>query len=290
MSPATRLVVWSRPESPGAALNALHLFFALGALSAPLLTNRAIAWSDSLWPVAVPLAMLTVDQRIRAVVDTGTDEDRVLRDHSHDEAATASVRRGQLAIVALFFFVYVALEVGFANWIHSYVEQIGYGDANTATGVTATFWIGFSVGRVISIWLASRFSAGWMLVGSMTLALVSSISLVIVNGGNIGLWIVTFLFGVSIAPQFASMIAYAEAHFALSGAATSAFVGAAGLGGLVMPWSVGQLFDAKGPGVLPTVTLVACVATIAAGLWVRHIVQVGGDQRPPVTSMNAPVT
>ena len=54
------LVVWSRPESPGAALNALHLFFAVGALSAPLLTNRAIAWSDSLWPVAVPLAILTV--------------------------------------------------------------------------------------------------------------------------------------------------------------------------------------------------------------------------------------
>ena len=70
------------------------------------------------------------------------------------------------------------------------------------------------------------------------------------------------------------MIAYAEAHFALSGAATSAFVGAAGLGGLVMPWTLGQLFDAHGPGVLPPVTLVACLATIAAGLWVRHIVQV----------------
>ena len=26
------LLVWSRPESPGAALNALHLFFALGAI------------------------------------------------------------------------------------------------------------------------------------------------------------------------------------------------------------------------------------------------------------------
>src|SRR4051794_8931155 len=54
------LVVWSRPESPGASLNALHMFFALGALSAPLLTNRAIAWTGSLWPVAVPLAILTV--------------------------------------------------------------------------------------------------------------------------------------------------------------------------------------------------------------------------------------
>ena len=283
------LVVWSRPESPGAALNALHLFFALGALSAPLLTNRAIAWSDSLWPVAVPLAMLTVVSGYVLLTTPAPMKTRAARTTAR-RGGDSSARRGHLTIVALFFFVYVALEVGFANWIHSYVEQIGYGDANTATGVTATFWIGFSVGRVISIWVASQFSAGWMLVGSMTLALVSSISLVIVNGGNIGLWIVTFLFGVSIAPQFASMIAYAEAHFALSGAATSAFVGAAGLGGLVMPWSVGQLFDAKGPGVLPTVTLVACVATIAAGLWVRHIVQVGGDQRPPVTSMNAPVT
>jgi fucose permease len=129
-----------------------------------------------------------------------------------------------------------------------------------------------------------------MLVGSMTLALISSVSLVVVNGGNIGLWIVTFLFGVSIAPQFASMISYAEAHFALTGAATSAFVGAAGLAGLVMPWSLGQLFHAHGPGVLPPVTLGACVATIAAGFWVRHMVHVAEVQRPPVTSMNAPVT
>ena len=44
------------------------------------------------------------------------------------------------------------------------------------------------------------------------------------------------------------------------------------------------------PGCYRPVTFVACLATIAAGLWVRHIVQVSGTQRPPVTSMNAPVT
>ena len=283
------LVVWSRPDSPGAALNALHLFFALGALSAPLLTNRAIAWSHSLWPVAVPLALLTA-LCCSVLLSTPAPMKTRAADHCAGDAAAAALRRGQLAVVSLFFFVYVALEVGFANWIHSYVEQIGYGDANTATGVTVIFWVGFSFGRVVAIWLAQRFSAGWMLTGSMTVALISSAVLVAVNGGNIGLWIVTFLFGLSIAPQFASMIGYAEAHLALSGAATSAFIGAAGLGGLVMPWSLGQLFDARGPGVLPPVTLGACVATIAAGLWVRHIVQVSGTQRPPVTSMNAPVT
>ena len=32
------------------------------------------------------------------------------------------------------------------------------------------------------------------------------------------------------------------------------------------------------------------LVTVAAGLWVRHIVRVSESQRPPVTSMNAPVT
>ena len=70
----------------------------------------------------------------------------------------------------------------------------------------------------------------------------------------------------------------------------SVVIGAAGLGGLVMPWLLGQLFDAHGPGVLPPVTLIACLATVVVGLWVRHSVRVTEGHRPPVTSMNAPVT
>ena len=274
------LVVWSRSESPGAALNALHLFFALGALSSPLLTNRAIAWTDSLWPIVVPLAVLTAIGGVQLLKTPSPAKARAI-DEAVERVDAPAARGGQLVVLASFFFVYVMLEIGFANWIHSYVEQIGYGDANTATGVTATFWVGFSFGRLASIWLAGRFSPGWMLTGSMSVALASSVTLVIVNDGNIGLWIVTFLFGLSIAPQFASMVGYAGTHFALTGAATSAFIGAAGLGGLVMPWSVGQLFDAHGPRVLPPVTFAACLATVGAGLWVRHIVRVA--QRPPLT-------
>lgn len=277
------LVVWSRPEAPGASLNALHLFFGLGALSSPLLTNRAIAWSHSLWPLAVPLVALT--SIVGTKLWTSPSPPKVLPDDP--EAGTKPPAGGRhLFVLATFFFVYVMFEIGFANWIHSYVEQIGYGNANTATGVTATFWVGFSLGRLSSIWLAQRFSPGWMLTVSMTIALAASTAMLVFNDGNAGLWIVTFVFGVSIAPQFASMVGYAGTHFALSGAATSAFIGAAGLAGLVMPWSLGQLFDAHGPRVLPPVTFAACIVTVAAGLWVRHIVRVAerpSDHRPPVT-------
>jgi len=284
------LVVWSRPEAPGSALNALHALFGVGALTAPLMTNRAIAWSGSLWPIVVPLGLLSAVCCVKLLTTPAPMKTRTIAERAEAPADAASLRRSQLAVVSLFFFVYVSLEIGFANWIHTYVEQIRYGGANTATGITAIFWVGFALGRVASIGLARRFSAGWMLVWSMSVALLSSTALVLVNGGNVGLWIVSFLFGLSIAPQFASMIAYAEAHFVLSGAATSAFIGAAGLAGLVMPWSLGQLFDARGPGVLPPVTLGACIATVAVGLWVRHMVTTATDQRPPVTSMNAPVT
>ena len=82
------------------------------------------------------------DQLLHAVVHAGAGEDAGSRITAHDDQDAASVRRSQLLVVGLFFFVYVALEVGFANWIHSYVEQIGYGDANTATGVTVIFWVG----------------------------------------------------------------------------------------------------------------------------------------------------
>jgi MFS transporter, FHS family, Na+ dependent glucose transporter 1 len=286
------LVVWSRPGRTGPALNGLHLCFAVGALLAPLLTNRAIAWSHSLWPAAVPLTAL-------AVVCAGallrrqppTKSRSVAPVASSGPSSATSRRTGQLAVVSLFFFVYVGMEVGFGGWIHSYVEQIRYGGANTATAVNVTFWAGFTVGRVVAIWLSGRLSAGWILVGSTGVATAASAAFVVVNGGNVGLWIVVFMFGAAIAPQFASMINYAETHLALSGASASAFIAAAGLAGLVMPWSLGLLFDARGPGVLPPVTMGLCVATVAAGLWVRHMCRHVADvQRPPVTSMNAPVT
>jgi fucose permease len=286
------LVVWSRPDSPGSALNALHLFFALGALSSPLLTNRAIAWSHSLWPLVVPLAALALVVGTRLWI-TPSPPKVVAHDPLAEPGNKPAARGRHLFVLAAFFFVYVMFEIGFANWVHSYVEQIGYGDANTATGVTATFWVGFSIGRLASIWLARRFSPGWMLTVSMAVALVASTAMLVFNDGDVALWIVTFVFGVSIAPQFASMVGYAGTHFALSGAATSAFIAAAGLAGLVMPWSLGQLFDAHGPRVLPPVTFAACIATVAAALVVHHIVHVAerpGGQRPPLQSMNAPVT
>jgi len=102
------------------------------------------------------------------------------------------------------------------------------------------------------------------------------------------LWVVTLLFALSVAPQYASMMAFAETHLALSGRNTSAIVASSGLGGLVMPFVVGQLFDRIGPQALPPTIVGLAVLTAVVGAYGgRMLLQA---QRPPVTSMNAPVT
>lgn len=273
------LVIWSRPSGSSALLNALHMMFAVGAMLAPVLVNRSLAWFDSVWGVTVPMALIAVWCTWMLARHEAPQKSRSVAAAPTDRSAARTEARGVLvAAVCVFFFAYVALETGFAGWIHTYVEQIGYGNATTATGVITAFWVGFTLGRVLSIPLARRVPPGTVVGGAMALSVVASVLFWMARGGGPMLWVVTFLFAVSIAPQYASMMAFAEQHLALSGGNTAAIIACSGIGGLVLPWLLGQLFDAVGPEALPpTITIVAVVTTIVAAVTGRLLV--GSDRR-----------
>jgi FHS family Na+ dependent glucose MFS transporter 1 len=278
------LVMWSRPNGAGPLLNGLHLCFAIGALAAPVLVNRSLRYTDSVVGVAIPVAVLgaiAASMLLRNPAPSRTRLDTVAASHE------GGARSLHVFLLALFFFSYVALEGGFAGWIHTYTEQIGYGGATTATGVVTVFWFGFTMGRVAAIWLARVCSPGWMVAVSMSIAVAAAVLFAVFPDGGPMLWAVTFLFAMAIAPQYASMLAFGEAHLALSGKNTAALVGASGVGGLLMPWVLGQLFDAVGPEALPPVMVVMSLVTAAVALVGGRVVLAA--QRPPVTSMNVPV-
>ena len=279
------LVMWSRPQGAGALLNPLHLCFAIGAVTAPLLVNRSIHWFDSVWAVAVPvgaLALVAGAMLLRHPAPTRTRLDTVAR------SKAGGARTLHVVLICVFFFAYVAFESGFAGWIHTYVEQIEYGSATTATAMLTVFWGGFAFGRLLAIWMARLTSPGRMVAASMSLSVIAAALFAVFPDGGPMLWVVTALFALSIAPQYASMMAFAESHLALSGKNTSAIVAASGVGALVMPWVLGQLFDAVGPEALPPVMVAMAVVTSVAALVAGRAVLSG--HRPPATSMNEPVT
>ena len=279
------LVLWSRPEGPGPLLNALHLCFAVGAVFAPVLVWASLHVSDSLWPMVLPVGLLTALFGSRLLRQSPPVRTRLA---TVERSTEGGARTLHVAMLCAFYFSYVALETGFAGWIHSYTEQIGYGGAATATGMITTFWVGFMLGRLASIWISRVVPPGAVVGWAMALSVVAAVLFTIFRSAGPMLWVVTFLFAVSIAPQYASMMAYAEQHLALSGRNTSAIVGSSGIGGLFMPWLLGQLFDARGPQSLPFVMVVLAVVTSVVALAVGRML--AGAQRPPATSSSAPVT
>ncbi len=279
------LVMWSRPEGAGPLLNALHLCFAIGAVFTPVFVGLSIRLFDSVWAVTLPVAVLTA---VCAVAMWRTPPPVHTRSDTADRSHEGGARTLHVVLLSAFYFLYVALETGFAGWIHTYVEEIGYGTAATATGMITVFWVGFMLGRLAAIWISRRMSPGTLVGAAMAMSVVAAALFAVFRGAGPMLWVVTFLFAVSIAPQYASMMAFAELHLALSGRNTSILVGASGIGGLLMPWLLGQLFDRRGPGSLPVVMVLLAVVTGLVALWAGRALT--GGHRPPATSSSAPLT
>lgn len=282
------LVVWSRtPETVGSALNALHLCFGVGALSSPLLVSRSLLWTDGL---GVFVGVVASGCVLLAVVLRHAPAP-AHRDAPAHDPATHTSRRGLLALVCLFFVLYVGLEAGFAGWVHTYAEEIRLGDVGTAGVLTSVFWAGFSAGRIAAIWLARRLDAVQLLVGSCVAAVVAIGVMAVADGNHAVVWGATAVFGATVGPQFPTMIAYGDQRLQLTGSATSLIIAASGLGGLLLPVGIGWLLDRYGAAAMPRTIAVAMV--LATGLVVvidASARALTARQRPPVTSTNAPVT
>jgi FHS family Na+ dependent glucose MFS transporter 1 len=259
------LLVWTRGAAVGPMMNALHFMFALGALACPLVVNRSLAWAGDLRPACWIGAVVCVAV---AVLVLRRDEPAPGA-HEAAEGRPPAPRPILLAISTLFV-LYVGVELGFAGWVYTYAEDLGVGGANGAAWLTATFWAAFALGRLAGIPLAAVVEPRSMLLAASSLAVAAAALLVAAGGGPL-VWLGTALLGLGVAPQFASMIAFAERHLAITGSATSWFIGAAAVGSFCLPWLIGQLFDRTGPSAMPVVVLCSAVATLVWFLFVARL-------------------
>lgn len=276
------LVVWSCPPGRvGSSLNALHLCFGIGALATPLVVGRSIDvfGNLSLMVGLVAVVLVAMTWRVHGVAAP------TRRPAAGHDSGTGSSPQA-LLLVCVFFFVYVGAEVTFAGWLFTYGEQRFVDDRGAASLLVSVFWTGFVVGRVIAVWLARVMSAASLLVSSCLLSTVTSAVLGAGDRSGAVVWVATALTGLFLGPQFATMMAYSDERLHLTGAATARLVAAAGLGGLVLPVATGWLLQRRGAGALPFTVAAACLASLVAA----GAVIAAARQRPPVTSMNAPVT
>jgi MFS transporter, FHS family, Na+ dependent glucose transporter 1 len=261
------LLVWVHQRHVGPYMNALHFFFGVGALLTPIiaaqiyLRTNDISWvywllAIYLVPVAIWVARLPSPKAPHAI-------------HA---SQYASLDVSLVALIILFFIFYVGAEMGFAGWIFTYATASNLANPAAAAYLTSLFWGAFTVGRLLGIPLATRFSPRLLLlldwVGclfSISLILLYPDSLLFLAIGSAGL-------GISMASMFPSMLVYAGQRMPLSGQVTSWFFVGSGAGGMLMPWLFGLLFAAVGPTAVMWAILfdLVLVGGVYGALWLYN--------------------
>lgn len=269
------LMVWLYRADVPPYMNALHLSFGVGAFIGPLVIDRlAVATGNAVtayWlfaglmiPVAFWLATLPSPDSPGSA-ETSPDGLSALRRHAW-----------LIGLVALFFFMHMGAELAFGGWIYSYAEE-AIGSETTARVINSLFWAGLVVGRIISIPLALRLSPRTMLQADLLGAAASLGLVVLFPEWGPGLWIGTIGFGMAIASMIPASFNFAAERMPITSQVSSAFLVGGSVGGMVLPWLVGQLFDSQGR---LWAVYVTGLAMVAAALLFGGMLASGRRPRP----------
>ncbi|MBN1874356.1 MAG: MFS transporter [Anaerolineae bacterium] len=243
------LLVWVHREQVPPYMNALHFFFGVGAFLAPIVVAQVIAATGGIawayWILALVMLPVAAGVWRQANPTSPTEES--------DNGNGSNILL--LGLIAAFFFLYVGAEGSFGNWIATYAKASQLGDAVSAAYLTSAFWGALTAGRLLSIPLTTRFTPHQVLTGDLAGCLIGAAVLLSWPTSLAALWTGTLLVGFSMASIFPTMISFAERQLTITGKTTSWFFVGGSLGGITLPWLIGQLFESVGPRV--TIALIS---------------------------------
>ncbi len=244
---ANTLLVWTHKEKSSPYMNGLHFCFGLGAFLAPFLVAQLLTISGgyrwAFWALATlgglaGLSMLTLKKNPQ---------------HAHASTTQSETTRLNYPLVVsamLFLFFYVGAEIAFSGWIYTYAFTLQLADATMAAYLTSGFWLTFTIGRLISIPLATRFKPQQLIaVGLGGCLAVLGAALVLPLSSTL-VWILAATLGFCMAPIWPSGFTLAGQSVKLTARVSGIILLGDSMGGMILPWLVGQVLDFTGPQAL----------------------------------------
>ncbi|HEY1741028.1 MAG TPA: MFS transporter [Acidimicrobiia bacterium] len=255
--PGNSAILWK--HGGGSALNGLHASFSIGAVAAPILIYRSLAWTNGLHAGYIVAAAIPVVAVLLLATTQSPANPHV--------AVGRGVPRGARARTALgfvYFFAYVGVELAFAGWIYTYATLRGF-DRAQGIYLGAAFLGAFAVGRVLSVRLARYLDSVTTLAIDHAVALTALLLLLAGRSAPVAVWTGTIVFGLGIASLFPAMMSLSESMVPATGTITSLYLAGSAIGTMAIPGSMGALLDRFGAPALPLTALIglgvtACVA------------------------------
>jgi MFS transporter, FHS family, Na+ dependent glucose transporter 1 len=251
------LLLWVHNESVGPFMNGLHAFFGVGAFIAPLIVAQVISMtSDIYWVywffaiVAFPLALW--------IWNLPSPASRAVP-AEHENAPFPIL---PVLIMVLCFILYVGGEAGYGAWIYTYSFKLNFGNEVTAAYLTSGFWGSFTLGRLLGIWVSTKAKPITILLLDFVGCILSLGLILLFRESSIMLWTGTVLFGISQASIFPTFLTLAEERMHVTGTVAGLFLVGAGVGGMILPWLIGQAFVRAGAAAMMVMIFVGVVLNL----------------------------
>ena len=253
------LLVWVHGKNVSPFMNAMHFFFGVGAFLCPIIVAQVLSrsghvewafWTLSLLVLPVVLAMLRLPSphAPKTGIEYENGESKATQENS--QVWHRGNTRFILPLIVLFFFMYVGAESATSGWIATYAKVTSLGDAATAAYLTSAFWIAITAGRLLSIPLAAHLSPKRVLLVDLVGAVLSIGVPAFWSKSNVAVWAGTIGVGLFMASMFPTMVSFAERRLTVTGKVTSWYFVGGSLGGMTLPWIIGQLFESFGPRIM----------------------------------------
>ncbi len=243
-------------KNVGPFMNGLHLTFGIGALIAPQVVVASLGATNDVFGAFWFISLLVVPL---AVLFLRLPNPIAQSEHP-DAHARPFTQTGLVALFALFFFLFVGVEASPYSWTFNYGKGLGL-DEIGAGALTSTFIGGFTLGRLLSIPIATRVKPSRVLLFDTIGLFIGLGLLLLVRGPSWPMWLGLAIVGFSVASMFPTALAYAEQRFVVTGTITGIFLAASNTGVMFFPWLIGQFFESRGPSVMTIVLLAATIGT-----------------------------
>ncbi|MBC8252873.1 MAG: MFS transporter [Ardenticatenia bacterium] len=251
------LLVWAHRHKLGLVMNGLHFCYGAGAFLSPIIIAQAVLVSgDITWAYWVlALLMLPVVLWLLRLPSPEYKPDA-------DPGRAGKANQRLIILISLFFFFHMGAGVSFGGWLFTYTTTLNLASPTMAAYLTSAFWGSLTLGRLLTLPVVARFRPTSILLANLIGCVVSVGIIVLWPGSQEAIWLGSLGFGLSLAAVFPTSLCLAQGRMAITGRTTSWFLAGGSLGGMCLPWLIGQLFESVGPQSVMFTVIFAMLAAL----------------------------
>lgn len=245
------LVIGASGKKANTSMSRVEIFFGVGALIMPFAGAALIEFNY--WKAAFGfVGLLAVIALVLWIVYWPSIVDAPFEESSADEKQSGgrAVNRRSgvvvLAACALFFAIYVGLEMSYVHYLPSLLVQSNGLTESSATLAISLFWGAMVIGRMAAGQIADRIGGGAYL---LITCIISAILFALMGwrSGTIDTFVLTTVAGLTMSGMFAIALVFANrAMPGMTEKTTSLLIGFGGIGGALVPKLTGWFLDENG--------------------------------------------